>query len=169
RWNYTPLYVAKGLETKKLFVKYITKLEISSPDIVNDEGFKKNKKIIEDDPDLNYYYTQCTAELKELKETKVGDSKITLNHILEEENLDKLVNFARNESLEKYFQSTKLEEKFHIYAPDISKQLEKAKELQKLKDKKFICKYEYKDEKTGENTGEYRETEISLYKILVEN
>ncbi|WP_333024021.1 ankyrin repeat domain-containing protein [Wolbachia endosymbiont of Pentidionis agamae] len=154
----TPLSITKDLKIRRLFMKKcITKLEISNPDIVSNEEFKKSEKIIKNDHYLNSYYAQCIEELKRLKKTKIENTEVTVYDILEEKNLDKLVSYAENKILEKSY-----------HASDIRKQWKKAKELQKLKDTKFVCQYKYKDKKTGENTGEYRETEISLYKILVE-
>ncbi|WP_333023180.1 ankyrin repeat domain-containing protein, partial [Wolbachia endosymbiont of Pentidionis agamae] len=105
----TPLRIAVDLETKKLLIKYIAKLKISNPDIVNDEGFKKNKEIIEDNAELNECYEKCKTELQKLKLENVK-----LYEFSQETKIDNLVNlWCKHKSIQ---EQEELKTKYPHYA-----------------------------------------------------
>ncbi|WP_333023370.1 ankyrin repeat domain-containing protein [Wolbachia endosymbiont of Pentidionis agamae] len=131
--GYTPLHYEKDLKTKKLFVEDITRSEIPSPDIVNDEGFRENKEIIHNYVDMYFYHKQCEAELKKLKKTEV-----TLHEILKEKNLDKLANlWFEHKSIQ---EQEELKEKYQHYSDILIDKINKVKKHIFIKNNEPIVK-----------------------------
>lgn len=101
-------------EKCRLLISRLVRWYSEDPDVC-----AKCVKTLERHPDLLLFWKDCFKEMQIIKKEKMEDTKVTLYDFMNSQSLTQLGFYARNESIQKVFESVVLNLELPIYCSDL--------------------------------------------------